>query len=76
MRLFYSSGHQCVSPTSEIANHVLKTLVSSLQSEVLPAELHRPIASAFKLYLASIPGGDKIDIPAPVEAKVTALLEY
>lgn len=38
--------------------------------------MHRPVASAFKSYLALIPGGDKIDIPAAVEAKVAALLEY
>lgn len=69
------SGHPSVSPTSDVAHHVLKCLVAALQAEDLSPSLQRPIAQTLKTYVSSMPGGASIDIPADVQAKVVGLLE-
>lgn len=70
----FTSGHPSVSPTSDVAQHIVKVLVSALENEVLPPSLHRPIAQGLKTYLGTVPGGELIEIPPHVQAKAAALL--
>lgn len=65
-------GHASVAPNSPVAQHIIKALVSNLQSEVLPAGLETPLAQALKAYVGGIPGGVQA-LPGDVQGKIAAL---
>ncbi|ORY82352.1 armadillo-type protein [Leucosporidium creatinivorum] len=65
-------NHPSIAPTSPVAPHIVKSLVSTLQSEVLPAGLETPLAQALKAYLGTVPGGLQ-QIPEDVQAKLSNL---
>jgi hypothetical protein len=68
-----SSGHPSVAPTSPAATHIVKALVSSLQSDILPGTLTQPLSQALKSHLSGMPDGSKITLPQDVRDKLAAL---
>lgn len=69
----YRSGHPSVAPTSTAAHHLVKALVSSLQSDILPGGLEQPLTQALKALLSAMPGGARVSLPQDVRDKLSAV---
>lgn len=59
-RLTQSRDHPSVSPQGAAAGHVLKVLVSLLQSDVLPERLRTPLRDALRAFVQRMDGAETV----------------